>query len=648
MNHLAPESPPVKCKLNILALPSYTSILFGLIVFVILGAILSTLSPESQICWPPLVLGIIFLTLRDYLNWPAREARQQQLQPLAAEIGEPLQKILADLSKQPVEAQPRLVVSPNEKVSKAFGTFRRSFISLNNYLAQCLAEDALKAGRARYVRAILAHELAHFLNRDVFLAGLSRSLLRVTALVALINFVVSLFGIFLIVDTQAEVAQRQFWADFSPIPQINLVPFHEYAVEQNPALMELLATGEGTNEAFSFIFYLWEAHWPLMVVPAVLLLLFWRQLLRVREYYADARTAALLQDAGAVLQTRVYLRVLLYKQAKRPPSLAPLRLRLTTAWYKVASYLPKLLPFRLSLLSYHPDPRLQQEALLVNPVIAFGRPWQMAAWTGFALFFLELILRSSLTVTFILQPGPHLSLVTAGVVFALWLLPCVCQGRPLIQLVRTITLMTALLIAIKVSLNVVDGLFIGLAALFGQLEVVGQRFDAWLIAIFGVPVEGFSPIIGYRVSWWQIVDWQIIRPLAYFVCFGFPVLMAQLVVDSWLKQRALTWYKLASRLRLVFWLITVTLNLVLVLTFIPVANRLFFPLVYPEWSWPMTLSVASGSLIAITALAAFLVSHQRWAHRCPQCSQGVPGGFTLGRCCPHCQTVLHPWLIAPY
>jgi hypothetical protein len=413
-------------------------------------------------------------------------------------------------------------------------------------------------------------------------------------------------------------------------------------------LMKLFAVGEGKGQAFSFIFYLWEAHWPLMVVPPVLLLFFWRHLLRVREYYADARTAALLQDAAAVLQTRVYLRVLLYKQAKRPPSLTPLRLRLTTVRYKVVSYLPKLLSSRSSLLSYHPDPELQQKALLVNPTIAFGRSWQMAAWTGFALFFLELILRSSLTVTFILQPGPHLPLVTAGVVFALWLLPRVCQGKPFIRLVRTIALMAALLITIKVSLNVMDGLFIGLAALFGQLEVVGQRFDAWLIAIYGVPVEGFSPIIGYTVSWGQIVDWQIIRPIAYFVCFGFPVLITQLMIDSWLKQQALTWYKLADRLRLVFWLITVTLNLVLILTFIPVANRLFFPLVYPDWSWGVALSVASGSLIAITALAAFLVSHQRWAHRCPQCSQGVPGGFTLGCICPHCQTVLHPWLIAPY
>ena len=61
-------------KLNILALPSFTSIMFVLIAFVILGAALTSLLPDSQLWWPPLAFGLLFLPLRDFLQWPSERS----------------------------------------------------------------------------------------------------------------------------------------------------------------------------------------------------------------------------------------------------------------------------------------------------------------------------------------------------------------------------------------------------------------------------------------------------------------------------------------------------------------------------------------------------------------------------------------------
>ena len=59
----ASSATPSKPKLNILALPSYTALLFALIAFVILTATLASLLPGSSLWWPPLVLGVLLLTL---------------------------------------------------------------------------------------------------------------------------------------------------------------------------------------------------------------------------------------------------------------------------------------------------------------------------------------------------------------------------------------------------------------------------------------------------------------------------------------------------------------------------------------------------------------------------------------------------------
>jgi hypothetical protein len=55
------------------------------------------------------------------------------------------------------------------------------------------------------------------------------------------------------------------------------------------------------------------------------------------------------------------------------------------------------------------------------------------------------------------------------------------------------------------------------------------------------------------------------------------------------------------------------------------------------------------TLLLSAVLTFFLVrAHRRYAGRCPDCGQMIPGSYEIGMQCPHCATTLHPWLLANY
>jgi hypothetical protein len=146
----------------------------------------------------------------------------------------------------------------------------------------------------------------------------------------------------------------------------------------------------------------------------------------------------------------------------------------------------------------------------------------------------------------------------------------------------------------------------------------------------------------------QILEWHVVRPMAYFGLFMPPVLLAWLIVDATLKRRALTWYALDRRVRPVFWGISVALGLFLALLMIPLLDRVLFAHVYPSWS-PLELIGMSAALIGgVLAALIFWRADRRLAKRCPGCGESVAAEFTLGRCCPRCGQVLHAWLVASY
>lgn len=633
-------------RLNILALPSFTAILFGLMAFVILAAVFSSMLPNSSFWWPPLVLGVVLLTPRDFLRGPQREEQRSKLQPDDQEMAS-LQNALAELSQQAGTYSPQLLAASQRRIW-SFGTFRRRFVAVGERLGPSLSKYVVnsesRSGAA--ARAVLAHELAHFTNGDIQLAGLARSLLKVTFLVALTLLWIIIGLISLMARIGPEVTSPEFWVALTQqlgLPGVDLAPLREMLRAMDPTVFDLLAApGESSIWWFSMNYYT-AALLPFIVSTAILYLFLWRKLMRVREFYADGRAAEIMTkpDSDGVVAILDAMDLMGTLGALDVTSASPVRRSLGNARLRGQSL------FGAGLLAFRPEDDLLKQAL-VNPLLAFGRPWQMAVWAGVAVLLLELMLRGSLTASYINQPGPHLPLVTASVVFSLWLLPQVCSGLGGRRLVGMVVQMALIYTAVKLSLNFLDAMLVGAAYLAGQLGPLGRIVDLWACTMVGGCGEVTPVFVGVEFPWSQIVRWHILTPIAYFTIFALPTLVVFLLLDARLKRWALTWYRLQASVRRVFWASLVTLLALVLLIVVPVGNRLFFPWIYDRWPPAVLVGMALGVLIAVAAAANFTAAHRRLAGHCWQCDQTIPGPFALGTTCPHCHTVQHPWLLASY
>lgn len=148
----------------------------------VLGAAFSSLLPGSQLWWPPIVLGLTLLPLRDFLYRPDRMISRWKMSRRRDEAAAVIENELASLG---ADKPPQVLTTERSVGIYAFGNFSRSFLGLERSFAEAFY-SGLKAppGRRRdRFRAILAHELSHFLNHDVWLMWLSYGLLKMMVLV---------------------------------------------------------------------------------------------------------------------------------------------------------------------------------------------------------------------------------------------------------------------------------------------------------------------------------------------------------------------------------------------------------------------------------------------------------------------------------
>lgn len=651
-----PLTSPAAPKLNVLALPSYTAVLFGLIALVVLGAVFASLLPESQLWWPPVVLGVTLLTLRDHWRRPMLWMRRMSLVPgnTATVEGEPGRTQGLRLAAQRIQVElvslagshpaPLVAVSPQRLAIHAFGTARQRYVGLGVELAERLARrlQGQKESTKTPARAVLAHELAHFLNGDIWMVGLSYSLLKMMVLVMLVNLWVSLALSAFIVEVSPEVLQPAFWdglAQFAAetlpgLPPPDLRWVLPALRQQNPAVFDRLADpSTGLSFWEPFMLFLVSVHLPFVLSGLVLFGLYWRRLLRVRELYADARAAALVQDADAVPKALAFNEVLT-TLASQPRGARPTLRR----WSK------RLAP--QAHFALHPS-LATRKACLAKPQKVFGSWRSMAVSAGLAVVLLELVLRGALTAGYIYEPGAHLAFATGFVVFSLWLLPQHCLGqRRDPGLGRRVVGMVLLFTAIKLAPYVLD---LAAALLVQATDPAGwaRVLDLWVYGLVGAGGDNLPRLMGVEVTWADFIRWHILTPMAYFALFMPPVLLASLWLDAALKRRALTWYRQGDCVRRVWWAVTAIILGVLLLAVVPLGNRLFFPWVYPGWTPQALVGMALSAAAAVVGSLGFWAAHRRWAGRCG-CGELVPGPFDLGRRCPRCQARLHDWLIAAY
>jgi hypothetical protein len=647
---------PPPPRLNILALPSHTALLFGLIALVVLGAAFSSLLPGAQL-WPlPILLGLTVLPLRDFLHRPDRHIREAGLTPAGNAAAIELQGELHELAPG-LDPAVTVAVTDRPAEAHAFGTFRRRYVGMSRALAGRLANALRGPGleRQTLARAVLAHELAHFLNGDVWLVWLAYGLLKMMVLVMLVNLEISILLSGLIIEVGPEVSRPEFWttlnrylAELLPgLPTPDLTQIFEGLRSQNPALFERLADPARQIENYRpFFVYLASSHTPFFLSGAVLLGYYWRRLLRVREFYADARAAALIGDPIAVPKAITFHKVAATLTTAGPrlhpgsgATLAGLRRAL-------AARLPRWPGLEQQVALAPPDEK--REECLRDPLVAFGSATTIAVSASLAVLLLDLILRGTLTAARITEPGAHLPMLTGFVVFALWCLPRVCAGQTVRRhLARSILTAVGVFTGIKLLMHLLD-FGLGLAMMARDPAAWGHTLDLWAYSMIGGLASDLPPIVGVEVTWPQIIEWHTVRPMVYFGLLMPPTLVAWLAADAALKHRVLTWYALEARVRRVFWAISGLLALLLACLAIPCLNRLVFPYIYTDWSVVELIAAGVTLLLAFAGGTLFWFYDRKLARRCPRCGMQVTESFAAGQYCGSCGGPLHDWLVVSY
>lgn len=653
--------PPKPPKLNILALPSHTAILFGLMMTVGLGAACATLLPGSRLWWPPFVFGLTLLPLRDFLSRPDLMRRERRLTAVDDETTRALEGELTRLAGAPDGAAvsaagrppARILIAPPGHALESFGAFRRRYIAASRELADALCRGLRDPARRAPYRAILAHELAHFINQDVRLVWLAFAMLKALALVMALSLWFGLVGAGFVIEFGPEFLQAGFWSELARrfaaqlpgFPAPDLSPLHTLIVQQNPTLTAQLADpARGWANWQYFLLYLVGAQWPFVLVALVLLFGYWPRLLDVREMYADARAAALVGRSRLIRDAAVVYNFLAQPVMVGPPT----RRERIAAWgARLAEALPR--PARRLALSAELSP--ERLACLREPLVAFGAWRRIALGAGFAALLLDLVMQSMLGAGVVAEPGAQLPCLIAFVTFAVWLLPRVCSGADSPQRLTfgLVARLVAVFTAVKLLMPLSNALLAGGLLLFAP-TALGQLLDAWAYALSGANGGPLPQLFGSEISAGQFLSLHVVRPFLYFALLLPPILAGSLWLNARLAQRILQWYPAGARVRRAFALVTAVLAAALALGVIPLLNHLVFPEIYAGWSAGGLLGLALTGM-ALSAAGVWLLRRAaELAGRCPnpECEHRIAGPYRLGAHCPACGAALHPWLIAPY
>jgi len=617
-------------RLNLFALPSRTTLLFLLIVSVIYIPLFAAFTGNTPVCAPFLLFWMIALPLRHFLRAPRREIETHHLTDttaadfvLTANVEQAARHIAQVTS-------PRVMLSPNAADSaRTFGTFRRAYLVFSNALARAIGNllqgDAAAAARGQ---AIVLHELAHFRHNDVWLAALARSVLVVT-----IGFMTLALGIHLLTPFLSYRALSAF--DFTQPPFAELLSM---LARTNPEILKMFDPKNPIQAArwLDYAIFIFSAFMPLILGSGLLLLFYWRALIRTRELYADARVAQWQNGNVKALEEGLWVAGML--QNMQPAA---------TGWReKIAGWRN---PFgftreekftrRQTWLSLHPS-EAQRRACLAEPHRVYGDMLSIGLAAGVAVALLNLNLLSLFYSQTLRGPNSVPAFALGFIVIALSLLPFQCRypekRRALFCQMIGIVLIFTLIKLIPQGL----GALVLLYALFVDSSLFQRGLEGFvrgdLPAGFAVSVSGL------------VLENYILRPLLLFAVFMPVFLIGYLWFDAWLKRRILYWFRadfLTHHSGFVFAYQTVTLAVILIFILLPFVDWLTIPTAHDPFAPTVLAPMLVVGLLALLHALGFVILDRRYARHCPQCNAFITGHYELGMDCPQCGARLNAWLV---
>ena len=629
-----PELAPVELpsvRLNVFGLPSRTTLLFLLIVLVIALPIAATLFGETPICVPVVFVGMLILPLRDFLRRPDETRRACAMIDVRERfpiLSQRWNTLATDLNLR----SPRLLLTQKKIDGSTFGSFTRRYAVVPETLAKYL-ERWIKSPDEKQKQlgdAFLIHELAHFLHHDVWMAGFSQSLLRVTIVFIALNYFVSAMTPFLY------NALISFF-DFSKLLDREMIEMMRLI---DPRATEIVLHPPQIQPAtwMNYEAVLLAAHAPLVLGSIILLVFYWRALLRTRELYADARVVT---QQG----TEEYL----WNQLQAQSAIQRIQPPPGTWWEKATSWDVRwrtTTTLRLrgvaGWLGTHPWLKMRRKCLSA-PHTIYGDDWAIGATAGVTVVLLNLTLGSLFLSRYIRGPNSQVPFLIGFLVISLSLLPTLCQfpersREQTHQIARVVALFTA----IKLIPQYLVGIGLTIALLVSP-QLMDQAAWALVGGAGAVPKSLGIPV-------WFVLETFVVRPAILFT-IGMPiVLIIWLRLDTHIRRQLLHWYSspwMIHHPSRMLWGTTVWLAVILGLVVLPMLDVLTNPTAHNLFE-PLTIGgMLLGVVILMIGVTLLHTGNRRYSRRCPNCSTIIEGAYRLGKQCPSCNTLFHPKLCLP-
>ncbi|NDJ34108.1 MAG: hypothetical protein GYB64_05535 [Chloroflexi bacterium] len=634
-----PDGP--KPHINIFALPQQTTILSIMIVLVIFGVLLSISAGTSPVeLWPVLVI-IAILSVRGLVAKPEHDFHQYQLVP-AGETFAPLQQRIHELCEEiQLTPVPQLLIAQKATSIATSGSLRRWYIFAGEAYATWMLENLQHPQRKMQVHAILLHELHHFQHGDNIRIGYVYALLRasyrvmlwallflmgwITLLIIVADTFLTLSPADLVADVEATIAAHGILGIDLPsdllIAEADLQEMQQQIARTDYRLVLLYAI---TNTLGVFL------------VGLVLIALIWRKLLRIREYYADARVAHIQKT----IQPLMFAHLSQQRSQDNDQSAIVSLQWLTHAQRRVWEQVPK--PVCRLFVS---QPAFKDRfARLRGPATIYDSGPRLALFIGIYGALLWFLLAN--TSLYHISDWPlHFLILTTYILISLGLIVQHVQGRHVRHEHLTITAITLLPHTILLG-SVLCVLWVGLLFAPAMLADFLDAAIAVTARYAGIEQQGLSAAAAQSF----VIEASIINLLQIPVMFG--IIALAIWGQSQVTRRVLTWYSFPQAEHRLMRVITASIALmalVLALGVLPLVASIILPSqgdnMYSPLFWA---SVGGACVLGLAGGLWFRQQDQRYAQQCPCCKTPVPDTYAAGNTCPTCHCVLHPWLLVQY
>lgn len=591
--------------------------------------------------FPLLGMVVILFTLWDFLSEPDRVIERQAGTLLPSTT--PLATQVAALADE-VSMRPPMLLTTNQPLTApyVFGTWRRRYLMFPGWLVGEWPELMRDKAHTSHLEVVVRHELAHFVNHDVWLTGFARSLLKMTVIVLLAYWFALLW------EPVVYSAVRPFWAQVIPYygPLIHFLPAEVQPFVLNPPA-----------RTWTAIVVDWlEVTMSLLPLAGGALILWWRDwnlLTRVREVYADARVASWRGDTAALEGALTWF------SSRARATVATIEHGAQSRWQRPrarAAVSQQPLSWSLDLpiapsLRVVPQPKQSTRRLILRqPELVYGSPGAIGRQAAVIVLLFYLINASLLGVANA-GIGSEVAIGVGFIVLALGLTPGV-----LANLEEKNVAQRDAFRATAVYLGIFDAI-LAIVLLIAVIAVLLHPQDLDLVMY---AVAGVTPTPGRRI----MADpagyiFQVVVGAFLIFLVAAPLLLyLWLRLDLAIKRRVLSWGGapwLARRAQWIMLGVTALLALALVFGVLPLLTLAAFPGIFIGETEtlltalsPILLQMAAAMLVLAIGGLAFYRCDRRYGRRCPGCGQPVPPPDQLTATCPHCDARLLDWLTARY